>query len=224
MNRKVRQEMKRREFFKKAGIGSAAFVSLAGPRQARGDDTPNRLKIMEIDVVNWTRYLYDVADYSKLATISNATTPIQPRNFGTFLGVADIVAVDGKPAKGTWTARATIINMTPNPRPGDAVADTVRGRMVDFSLEILEANGTPVGTIMASGLTAGPPPPEAPIEQMGDNLAITGGTGAFLGARGQMGFAAVLIPPRAASVTEDPSLRRVHGGGALRFAVQLLVG
>jgi hypothetical protein len=58
---------------------------------------------------------------------------------------------------------------------------------------------------------------------MGDNLAITGGTGAFLGARGQMGFAAILTPPRAASVTEDPSQRRLHGGGALRFAVQFMV-
>ena len=211
--------MKRREFFKKAGVGAAAFV----PAQVRGaDDNRMGVKTMEIDVENWTRYLNDVTDYFRLATDPSATTPIDPRNFGTFLGVADIVAVDGKPAKGTWTARATIINMTTNPRPGDAIADTVRGRMVDFALEILQTDGTPVGTIMASGLTAGPPPPGAPDEQMGDNLAVTGGTGAFLGVRGQMGFATILAPPRAASATEDPSQRRVHGGGRLRFAVKLL--
>src|SRR6266852_3858144 len=130
--------MKRREFFKKAGVGSAALVCLAGPAQVRGDDNkPNGFRTMEIDVEHWTRYLNDVSDYSKLATDPNATTPIEPKNFGTFLGVADIVAVDRKPAKGTWTARATIINLTANPGPGEAIADTVRGRMVDFTLEIL---------------------------------------------------------------------------------------
>src|SRR5260370_52324 len=111
---------------------------------------------MQIDGEHWTRYLNDVSDYSKLATDPNATPPVEPKNFGTFLGVADIVAVDRKPAKGTWTARATIINLTTNPGPGEAIADTVRGRMVDFNLEILETDGPPVGTSIASGLTARP--------------------------------------------------------------------
>ena len=215
--------MKRREFFKKAGIRSTALVSLPALAKAAGlGEDDHQKRTMEIEVENWTRYLYDVSDYSKLATDPSATTPIQPKNFGTFLGVADIVAVDRKPAKGTWTARATIINQRTSPGLGEAIADTLRGRMVDFTLEILRSDGAPVGTIMASGLTDGPPPPGAPEGQMGDDLAITGGTGAFLGARGQMGFMTVLAPARAASVTEDPARRRIHGGGKLRFVLQFL--
>jgi hypothetical protein len=156
--------------------------------------------------------------YSKRSECHNS----DPAEEFPFLVMADIVAVDRKPAKGTWTARATIVNQRTNPLPGEAIADTVRGRMVDFTLEILRSDGAPVGTIMASGLTDGPPPPGAPEGQTGDNLAITGGTGAFLGARGQMGFMTVLAPARAASVTEDPARRRIHGGGKLRFVLQFL--
>ena len=46
----------------------------------------------------------------------------------------------------------------------------------------------------------------------GGNFAITGGTGAFLGARGQLGALAPVA--RNTSVTEDPTYRRRNGGGA----------
>src|SRR5204862_7441295 len=57
------------------------------------------------------------------------------------------------------------------------------------------------------------------------NLTVTGGTGAFLGAKGQMSTS--LLPggpgPRVASVTEDPAQRRMLGGGGrVSFAVQLI--
>jgi uncharacterized protein (TIGR03437 family) len=54
---------------------------------------------------------------------------------------------------------------------------------------------------------------------------ITGGTGAFLGARGQLG---AVTPPagvsvqRAASMTEDPANRRRNGGGSQRWIVYLI--
>jgi uncharacterized protein (TIGR03437 family) len=54
---------------------------------------------------------------------------------------------------------------------------------------------------------------------------ITGGTGAFLGARGQLGGVA---PPtgvsvqRASSMTEDPANRRRNGGGSQRWIVYLI--
>ena len=54
---------------------------------------------------------------------------------------------------------------------------------------------------------------------------ITGGTGAFLGVRGQMGV--VANPPgvavqRAASMTEDPANRRLNGGGTQRWIAHLI--
>ena len=54
---------------------------------------------------------------------------------------------------------------------------------------------------------------------------ITGGTGAFLGARGQMEM--VANPPgvaaqRLASITEDPANRLLNGGGTQRYVVHLI--
>jgi uncharacterized protein (TIGR03437 family) len=59
------------------------------------------------------------------------------------------------------------------------------------------------------------------------NLAIVGGTGAFLGARGQTGNAAqglgsAQIPVRIASITEDPANRRLNGGGHVVFTLYVI--
>jgi hypothetical protein len=61
---------------------------------------------------------------------------------------------------------------------------------------------------MSFGLDAGPPPPGAPsypVDTRG-NYTIYGGTGAFLGARGELVQRAQSLetnPPRAASMAED---------------------
>jgi len=73
---------------------------------------------------------------------------------------------------------------------------------------------------MVSGLAGGAPPPGAPLESTGGNYAITGGTGAFLGARGQEGVPPIQGQSRQASVTEDPGRRRALAGG-LRLQVLL---
>ena len=55
------------------------------------------------------------------------------------------------------------------------------------------------------------------------NFTITGGTGAFLGARGQAGGTRDPRPEaRTASMTEDPGNRRVHGGGLRRFVLHVI--
>ena len=116
------------------------------------------------------------------------------------------------------------LNPTPNPGdPGAAIADTSRLAIREQTFEILKSDGTPVGTIMAFGLTGGTPPPGAPLAQTAANLAIVGGTGAFLGARGQLGEAASTAAPiRRASMEEDPSFRRLNGGGGQRLVLHLI--
>src|SRR5207245_2762813 len=56
------------------------------------------------------------------------------------------------------------------------------------------------------------------------NIAVVGGTGAYLGARGQLG--GILYPGvaggRTASITEDPANRRKNGGGKLRGLIHLI--
>lgn len=61
-----------------------------------------------------------------------------------------------------------------------------------------------------------------PVASTGYNYAIIGGTGAFLGVRGQVGFVRSTAPQRNASVYEDPANRRTNGGGARRIVVHLI--
>ena len=85
--------------------------------------------ILEVDVENWVNYIEDSSDLSKFATNPNVTTAVPPKNFSFRLGIADIVAVNGQPAKGTFTRDVRTVNLTTAPTPGQAIADTVRGTL-----------------------------------------------------------------------------------------------
>ncbi len=181
--------------------------------------------ILEVDVENLVIYVVDVP-FPELTT-NPAATNVEPKAFAANMGIGDIVAVNGKPAKGTWMLRATTILATPEPGPttGIAIADTERLALVDQSFEVLAPDGTPIGTIMGFGPGFGPEPPGAPVATRLSNLAVVGGTGAFLGARGQLGttgFSPDKPFPRFASASEIPALRRQNGGGVLNFIIHLV--
>src|SRR2546429_9992350 len=80
--------------------------------------------VIQIDIENYAAYYADNPDYSKLAGAAQAVAPVSAKTFSSFFGLADIVRVNAKPAKGTWSIRATTTNYTPNPQPGQAIADT----------------------------------------------------------------------------------------------------
>jgi uncharacterized protein (TIGR03437 family) len=82
-----------------------------------------------------------------------------------------------------------------------------------------QTDGTPIGTIMTSGFTGGNAPPGPPAGLF-CNMAVTGGTGAFLGARGVM--TSPDFGERATSIQEDPSTRRINGGTHFNFTVYLI--
>jgi hypothetical protein len=86
----------------------------------------------------------------------------------------------------------------------------------DETYEILQSDGTPVGTVMTFGFSSGMPSPPGPPAGS-KNSAITGGTGAFFSARGQRGqrnnLLSGAVSERVASITEDPANRRQNGGG-----------
>src|SRR5215469_13465481 len=114
--------------------------------------------------------------------------PRQGRVFSVNVVFGDIVAVNGQPAKGVYVGRPVGITLTPTPKLGQAIADTSHTSLRSHTFEILKADGTVVGTLMSSGLDGGQPPPGAPsntVATRGD-YAILGGTGAFLGARGEL--------------------------------------
>ena len=178
--------------------------------------------ILAVDVENLVAYQEDTSDLSKFATDPNATTAVPPRNFPFNATIGDIVAVNGQPAKGTFTRNRRRVLLTTAPNPGQAIADTVRSGVAATTFEISNSDGSPIGTIVSYGLDEGSPPLGAPLSITRGNFAIVGGTGAFLGARGLCGLAVTTIAARSASITEDPANRRRNGGGRVRFVLQVI--
>lgn len=185
---------------------------------------------LELDVENIVSYASDLFDASKFAIDPNLTTAAPVRNFQLVMAIGDIVAVNGEPAKGSMIARQQAVVVSPTPSPGQGIADIARTAVTEFLFEIQQANASPVGSIHTLtlsggaapvGLSGGAAPLGAPL---GSNHAVAGGTGAFLGVRGQ--GASVVLPgntgPRLASMTEDPVGRRAHGGGKVHFVFQLI--
>src|SRR6266852_2404193 len=98
-----------------------AFVGAA--RRWAGRALLERATAVKVDLENTVRYVYDVADPLKFATNPGVTTPTTPTNFWTQMLISDIVAVNGQPVKGTQIFRENVLRLSPNPNPGQAIAD-----------------------------------------------------------------------------------------------------
>src|SRR5260370_38471250 len=98
--------------------------------------------VLEVQAENFVAYVGDVSDVLKFATDPGVTTvsAIGPRNLGTTLSFADIVAGHGKPAKGTVIINARPINLTAAPPLGQAMAATARGGPSNYSSEIQQSH------------------------------------------------------------------------------------
>jgi hypothetical protein len=160
----------------------------------------------------------DLGDPLQYATSSSPPViTSSPKNFGNYLVIADIVSVNGKPARGSFVGRGRVFALFRNAMPGQAISDlSVRGGLVDTYLEILQSDNTPVGTITAFGFTGGGPPPGAPGQCC--NQSVTGGTGAFQGVRGAL-TADLSMGYRVTTMVEDPAYRRINGGTRGHFYV-----
>ena len=197
---------------------SAALWAAAWSQVSAAQLAPAAL--LDIDVENEVDYVGDLADVSRFATDPNAT-PARGRTFQSILAIGDIVTVNGRPAKGTHLIWGGTVRLFAAPGPGLAIGDTRRDQIVEETFEILQPDGTPVGSIMLLGLVAGPGPPGLPGRILGANKAVVGGTGAFLGVRGQSATRS-RAGARAASMAEDPANRRTHGGSTNRFVLHLI--
>jgi hypothetical protein len=182
--------------------------------------------ILKIDLADFVVYSQDSGDPLKYATEPNVTPNVPVRNFYRGTQLADIVAVNGQHVKGTFCiAAVTVIASRIAPAPGQAIADIERSTVSVVTLEILKSDGTPIGTIVANGLHNGIATPGSPLSAAQQNLAISGGTGAFLGVRGQLAAEAGQpgVPiARLASMAEDPANRRRNGGGRVRWVAHLI--
>jgi hypothetical protein len=204
---------------------ASIMLALIGCSEAiLGQQGPPALLTIEFE--NNVLYNQDTSDVSKFATDPGKTTAAPSKNFVSVVSIADIVSVNGRPAKGVFFRERRIISLTPSPNPGQAIADLTRNAAEFYTaFEILQGDGRPIGSIFISGFGGGtPPPPGAPSAQTQSNFAIVGGTGAFLGAKGEGGEAPLpgSSAGRQASISEDPSNRRVNGGGRSRWVLQLI--
>jgi hypothetical protein len=196
------------------------FLLVAGGGSAPGQTA--QPQILAIDLENFVEYQSDTSDLSQYGTQPGVTPRaaiLTSKDFWLGVGVGDIVAVNGKHAKGLYTAQARAIATSPNAASGAAVGDVSRAAIREEVFEILSPSGNPIGSIMALGLSSGAPPPGSPASQTGVNFAVVGGTGAFVGIQGTSGSGGGMA--RQASITEDPSRRRINGGGNSRRIVTL---
>ena len=130
--------------------------------------------VLDVEWENSVAYFDDVADASRLVT-SPGPVATTFRNFMQLLVIADIVSVNGKPARGSLIFATRLIQALPNPSPGQAIGDLGRFSMGDLHMEILQSDGTPIGSIMSSGFGGGPAPPGLPAGV--SNFAVVGGSG-----------------------------------------------
>lgn len=172
-----------------------------------------------IEVDNFVEYLSDSDEVMKHGTDPNITTPRLPNTLFPANHLGDIVSINGQPAKGFALHRVRVIGATTTSVAGRPIADVNRSSYRQQYYEIQSADGTLVGSILAEGMQGPSLPPGTPAVIINGNYAVIGGTGAFLGARGQAGQVAQIRPARLASAQEDPSRRRINGGGRIRFAV-----
>jgi hypothetical protein len=191
----------------------AGFCSETAPCQTPAAAT------LTIDLENCVSYQADFYDPSKYGKSLAVTPSAGAGSLGVTTEIGDIVAVNGQPAKGTYVARNRVLSAGPTPAAGQAIADVTRTGFREQVFEILKSDGTAVGTVVALGFSGGAAPPGQPAAERG-NWVIVGGTGAFLGARGQEEGAGNAA--RAASIAEDPANRRQNGGLPSRYFLHVI--
>jgi hypothetical protein len=165
---------------------------------------------LEIVVNNMVSYKVDVADPLTMALLPAPVAAADPlHTFEEFIGIGNIVSINGKPASGIWTNRGIQTNFTPSPAPGQAIANGTSANHSECAWDIYTVGGKYVGRLTDRGLV---------------DHAVSGGGGAYLGVRGehQNGPSGINPPLRRASAREDPSMRRTLSGGTWQAYVYLI--
>jgi hypothetical protein len=176
-----------------------------------------------VQLENLVFYLDQHGDATRIGTLPGIT-PVDPQlglaSLRRYAIIADVSSVGGKPATGTFLAHGLALNPSsaPQPVPGRPIADFPRNQMHHMVLEIMTPDQVQVGALYGFWLGAGGSAPEAP--HGGGVLAVLGGTGAFVGVRGQ-GANVGASNLRVASMMEDMAFRRVNGGGRLTMGLHL---
>ena len=170
-----------------------------------------RVVVLELELENSVMYMMDVADPAKRAVDPNPTTPADIKAFNQACQIDDIIAVNGKPAKGLHMTCSWRMGFSPSPAPGWGIADAAIGNTwPNCNWELLSKDGKFVGRFVDGGFYP---------------HSVLGGAGAYLGARGEHRSSVIPGRPsgRTASASEDPSRRRLQSGnGAYKVQYYLI--
>src|SRR2546430_2274508 len=102
-----------------------------------------RFEVLTKDNVS---YGFDATPSASYATAQERTTAsMGDLNFGPYLTIADVVSINGKPAKGVHVTRGNDIRLSDNrtnPPNGRAISDVNRGTIDNQIIELLQSDGT----------------------------------------------------------------------------------
>ena len=175
-----------------------------------------------VQLENLVFYMDQHGDATKIGTLPGpaSTDPQLGAALRRYAIIADVVSVGGRPAAGTFLAHGIVVapSNAPQPVPGTAIVDFMRNQMHNMIIEILTPDKAQVGALYGFWMGAGGSAPGAPTGA--GVLAVLGGTGAYVGVRGQ-GANVAASNLRVASMQEDPSRRRMNGGGRLNLGMNL---
>lgn len=129
----------------------AVAGSVAGGCISGFGQTAEQPVVLIIEVDNTVFYRGDVTDSTKLARDPGVTTPLPGRAFQYSQGVGDIVAVNGKPAKGLFMNRVAALSPRLNPQPGQMIADYDGDSSILCVWQILGPDGIWIGQLLDGG-------------------------------------------------------------------------
>lgn len=168
--------------------------------------------VLIVEIENTTTYRGDTNDLTKLATTPGPTTGVL-RTFQSGSNVGDIIAVNGKPARGLWNNTTAVTGQfRTSPTPGLFIANVDVTPMSQCFWNIFLPDGAWVGSITDRA--------QEPATG-GAGHIVEGGNGAFFGVIGEHRPEQSGVAARAASTSEDPSMRWAHGGGKSRIRFTL---
>jgi hypothetical protein len=205
-----------------------ASLILLAPLFPRADAQATAGSVLHVEIINSTFYIHGYCAPSDMGKdTSKLPPPASVPALTTGIGIMDIVSVNGQPVKGTGIEAVNGALLGSAISPGRAIGDFAGGPTnTSWELTFMNLDNTLIGTLQIEGHGNGPRPPDAPKEISGSAYTVTGGTGAFFGARGYFQPVQDTVSgERRTTDCEDPAYRRVNAdsGGNKRHPILYLV-
>jgi hypothetical protein len=192
---------------------SLRALLLLAPLLSRAHTQTPTGSAVHVEFVNSTFYIRGYCAASEIGKdTSKLPVPASVPALTTGIGIADIVSVNGQPAKGAGIEVVNGALLGPAILPGRAIADFAGGPTnTSWELTFMNLDDTLIGTLQIEGHGNGRRPPDAPKEITGSAYTVTAGTGAFFGVRGYFQPVQDTVSgERRTTVCEDPAYRRVN--------------